>query len=70
MTEKSFKSKLAMDTIMISSRLATADTIEEKVNINSALSIMAIASSLPASDGKRLLNIARNISRRSEGREL
>lgn len=48
--------------IQIASQFAIEEDLEKKVNINAALSLLAIAASSPPNESTRVINIVRRIA--------
>ena len=62
--EKKIKSKmLTMAAIQISSKFSVVSSMEERLALSSALSILSIASSVDSSQVNRLIALAKNLAK-------
>ena len=57
-----YKKTVVTATLTVSSKLLAAKTIEERVNISSALAILGVAIGADKSDAMRLVSLAKKIS--------
>ena len=56
-------------TIQLASRLRSANSMEEKVNISSGLSVLSVAANADDRDAFRLISVAKNIAKPAKGGE-